>query len=123
MAPNPRSEMSENPSTQRVLMWSVSSSLADTLFNWSNVALVVGASLVLIGTIGAIKMGAIREHFSDLRISDNERATKTATAESDVAKANAAKANLRAAELEKESASLKADNLSLQTSLRQRRLS
>ena len=68
-------------------------------------------------------MGAVKEHFSDLRISDNERTTKTAIAESDVAKANAARANERAAELEKESASLEADNLSLQTSLRPRRLS
>lgn len=79
-------------------MWNISSSLADTFFNWSNVILIVGAAMVLVGTIGSIKMGGIREYFADLRISDNERATKAAIAESDVAKATAAEANARALE-------------------------
>lgn len=85
-------------------MLDVSSSLADSLFGWANVVLIVGAALVLIGTIGSIKLAAVREHFSDVRISDNERETKTAIAESDVAKADAAKANVLAAELEKAAA-------------------
>lgn len=81
-------------------MWNVSSSLADSLFSWANVVLIIGAALVLIGTIGSIKLAAIREHFADLRISDNERATKEAIAVSDVAKENAAKAAERAANSE-----------------------
>jgi hypothetical protein len=88
----------KRPSTHKVFMWNVSSSLADTLFNWSNVILVIGAAMVLIGTIGAIKMGGVREYFSDLRISDNERATKAAIAESDIANASAAAANAKALE-------------------------
>jgi hypothetical protein len=71
-------------------MWNISSGAADFLFSLSNVVLVVGAAAVLIGTIGSIKMGAVREYFSDIRISDNERETS--------------KANVRAAGLEKEAA-------------------
>lgn len=104
MAIKPSDERVKNPITQRVLMWNISSPLADSLFSWSNVVLIIGAALVFIGTIGSIKMAAIREHFADIRISDNERATKGAIAESDVAKADAAKANERAAELEREAA-------------------
>jgi hypothetical protein len=71
-------------------MWNISSGAADFLFSLSNIVLVVGAAAVLIGTIGSIKMGSVREYFSDIRISENERETS--------------KANVRAAGLEKEAA-------------------
>jgi hypothetical protein len=109
MAANPAITTNRTPKTVRVLMWNVSSPMADFWFTVSNVILIVGALAVFVGTIGSITMGAAKEHFSDLRISENELATS--------------KANRRAAELEKEAASLEADNLSLQTSLRPRRLS
>lgn len=116
MATSARKETDKNPSTQRVLMWNVSSTLADTLFNWANVVLVIGAAMVLIGTIGSIQMGAVKEHFAEIRISDNERATKTAIAESDVAKAageaakaDAASANARALEAQVALEKFKAD--------------
>ena len=79
---------------QDMLMWNISPSAADSLFNWSNVILIVGAAAVLLGTIGSIKFAAIREYFADLRISENERATTEAIAESDKAKAESAKATL-----------------------------
>jgi hypothetical protein len=77
-----------------MLIWDISPSAADSFFTWSNVVLIVGAAAVLLGTIGSIKFAAIREYFADLRISENERATKEAIAESDKAKAEAAKATL-----------------------------
>lgn len=77
-------------------MWDISSSAADSLFAWSNIILIVGATLVLIGTIGSVKLASIREYFSDLRISDNERATTEAIAEAASAKAASAEANARA---------------------------
>jgi hypothetical protein len=79
-------------------MWNISSSAADALFAWSNIVLTVGAAAVLVGTIGSIKFAAVREHFADIRISDNERATKQAIADGDKAKAAAAEANARALE-------------------------
>jgi MoxR-like ATPase len=53
----------------------------------------------LLGTIGSIKFAATREYFADLRISENERATTEAIAESDKAKAESAKATLALAKL------------------------
>ncbi len=89
-------------------MWNISPSLADSLFAWSNVILVIGAALVLIGTIGSIKTGAIREYFADVRISENERETRRATADSDLAKEAAAKANAVASQAQLELVKLKA---------------
>ncbi len=83
-------------------MWNVSSSLADTLFAWANVALIIGAALVLVGTIASIKTAAVRERFADLRISDNERETKRAIADLNAAKSETAKAQLETERLKKE---------------------
>jgi hypothetical protein len=85
----------ENAKTARVLKWNVSSPVADLLFNLSNILLVIGAAAVLIGTIGSIKIGAIREQFSNERIAANEAATARAIAESDIAKAENAKTELK----------------------------
>jgi hypothetical protein len=90
-------------------MWDVSSALADSLFAWSNVVLIVGAAAVLIGTIGAIKMAAVREHFADLRISENERSTAHAMAEAATARETTEK--------------LRAANLALEAQIQPRRLS
>jgi hypothetical protein len=78
-------------------MWNVSSSMADLLFSLSNLVLIVGAALVLLGTIGSIKMNGVREMFSNERISANEATTAIAIAESDKAKAEAANARLELA--------------------------
>jgi hypothetical protein len=90
-------------------MWDVSSALADSLFAWSNVVLIIGAAAVLIGTIGAIKMAAVKEHFADLRISENERSTAHAMAEAATARENTEK--------------LRAANLALEAQIQPRRLS
>jgi hypothetical protein len=79
-------------------MWEISSPLADRLFAVSNAALIIGAAMVLIGTIGAIVLSGIREQFSNARLSDNETKTAQAIAESDTAKKGAAEANARALE-------------------------
>ena len=81
-------------------MFNVTPSSANLWFDVSNVALVLGAAAVFLGTYGAITMGSIKERFADERISENVVAT---------AKANevAAKANERAATLEKEAAAMR----------------
>jgi hypothetical protein len=84
--------------TVRLLMWEISSPLADRLFAVSNAVLIIGAAMVLIGTIGAIALSGIREQFSNGRLSDNETKTALAIAESDTAKKGAAEANARALE-------------------------
>jgi hypothetical protein len=79
-------------------MWEISSPLADRLFTVSNVVLIIGATMVLIGTIGAIVLSGVREQFANARISENETKTAQAIAESDSAKTGAAEANARALE-------------------------
>jgi hypothetical protein len=79
-------------------MWEISSPLADRLFAVSNAVLIIGAAMVLIGTIGAIVLSGVREQFSNARIFDNEVKTAQAIAESDTAKKGAAEANARALE-------------------------
>ena len=85
----------------RVLMSVVSSSLADFLFALSNVVLIAGAAAVLVGTIGSIKMGAVREQFANERISANEAATSAANARAAEANAHAAELELKVAEARK----------------------
>ena len=80
--------------------WSLQA--ANEILGISNIALILGAALVLAGTVGAIRAGAVRDRYADERISSNE--TRTA-----LANENAAKANERAADLTKQSAVLQVD--------------
>jgi hypothetical protein len=82
MATNPTTNTLTKPKTVRVLMWDVTAPWVDFLFNVSNVVLIVGALAVLLGTIGAIAMGAAREQFANERISANEAETARANNES-----------------------------------------
>jgi hypothetical protein len=130
-----------NPRTVKVLIWTVTEPLANSLFFWSNALLIVGAAAVLIGTIGAIGMGAAKEQFSNERIAANESLTALANAEAEKAKEGSAQANKaasearlaaveanervaaaneRAAALEKEAAEFKAEAASLRAGLAQR---
>jgi hypothetical protein len=60
----------------------ISSEWVDRLFAVSSMVLILGAALVLIGTIATIVMSGIREQFSSERISANEAATASAVADS-----------------------------------------
>jgi hypothetical protein len=75
------------PRTVKVLMLTVTESLASSLFNWSQVILAVGAAAVLLGTIGAFAMGFAKEQFANERIAVNE--AETASAVEGASKANA----------------------------------
>jgi len=86
MATTDSATTAKKPRTVKVLMWTVTEPWADFLFNLANVVLIVGAAAVLLGTIGAIAMGAAKEHFSSERISANE--TETARANESAAIAN-----------------------------------
>jgi hypothetical protein len=80
--------------------WSLQT--ANEILGISNIALILGATLVLAGTVGAIRASAVRDRYADERISNNE--TRTA-----LANESAAKANERAAELTKQAAALEVD--------------
>jgi len=72
-------------------MFDLSQEMADSVFGLSNIALTIGAALVLVGTAGAFWSGGIRDKYSDERITSNEAKTAQAVAE-------AAQANQRAEE-------------------------
>jgi hypothetical protein len=111
MAMTESTQTTKKPITVRLLMWDISSSLADRVFALSNLILVVGAALVLIGTIGAVVLSGVREQFSNERISANEKSTVEAIAETEIAKKGAAEANARAAEANLELARMKAPRI------------
>jgi hypothetical protein len=83
--------------------------LAGLWFDIFNGVLLLGAFLVLLGTWGTIKTGAIKEKFSDERVAANEAETKRAVADSDAAKEGTAKANERIAELSTQAEQLRKD--------------
>src|SRR4051812_42960759 len=85
----------------------ISSDAANFIFTWSNVALVVGAILALLGTLGVFWAGGIRERYGDERL---------ASAEAKVAQANADAAESRK---EAELAKLQTEKLKQQLSWRQ----
>lgn len=88
-------------------MFNISSTTADTIYNYSNIALIFGTTIALIATIGAIYSGSIREQYSNERTATNERLTIVAKADAARAIESAAKSNLRAAEIEKQNLELK----------------
>ena len=67
-------------------MFSITSQVADAIYTWSNVLLVLGAILALTGTAGVFWSGGVREKFADERISANEAETAKAKAETAQAK-------------------------------------
>lgn len=75
-------------------MFNISLNIANTLYGISNVALGFGALLVLLGTLGSIWSGGIRERFSDERIARDESQTATANERAAVAELQAAQARL-----------------------------
>jgi hypothetical protein len=73
---------------------------ANALYGWSNAALIIGGVLVLLGTIGAFWSTAIRERYSDERISRNEADAAKANEHSRALEVELAKTNERAAKAE-----------------------
>ena len=98
MAMTESQQTKTKPRTVKVLMFTVTESLANTLFLLANIVLIAGAAAVLIGTIGAIAMGSAKEQFANERISANETETARAKADAETAKEGAAQANARALE-------------------------
>jgi hypothetical protein len=89
--------MTTNPNmfTKFISIFALSSQAADRLYGIANIALIVGALIVLVGTILAIWTSGVRERYADIRISNNE-------AETESARRDAAQAIERAASLEKD---------------------
>jgi hypothetical protein len=79
-------------------MFDVTSEGANFWFDAFNVMLFVGAFAVALGTYGSIKMGAIKERFSEERTAGLETQTAQANAALGTAQADIAKANARIAE-------------------------
>jgi Tfp pilus assembly protein PilX len=82
-----------------VSMFNISLPQANALYNIANIVLILGAFLVLLGTIIAIWTGGIRERFADERMSNNETETARAKADAAQADAHAAEVNLELAKL------------------------
>jgi len=80
-------------------MLDISLPTANALFGLSNLALIIGGTLVLTGSVGVFWSGSIRDRFADERARGNE--TKTAVAVADSARANESNTRLQL-ELEKE---------------------
>lgn len=85
-------------------MPTISSPLANFLFDLANVVLSVGAAAVLLGTLGVVWMGSVKERYSDERIAANEAKTATANAAAEQAREGASQAEERAGEANKEAA-------------------
>lgn len=62
-------------------MFNVSLPVADAVFTWANVILVVGAVLAFVGTAAVFWSTGIRERYADERIAANEAETAKAKAE------------------------------------------
>lgn len=95
-------------------MFNISQDTADSIYTYSNIALIIGAIITVIATIGVFYSGGIRERYSNERIASNERLTAAAQAEAAIANENAAKAsesaaqsNLKAAEVERQNTELR----------------
>lgn len=89
-----------------ISMFNLSLPLSNAIYVISGGLIIIGAVFGLIGTIGAIWSGALRERYADARLSDNEK--ETAQAKSVAALANEQTAQLKieasglAIQLEKE---------------------
>lgn len=111
-------------------LFNISQPLADDLFGWSNVFLIVGAFLVFFGTIGVVWTGGIRERYADERISKNEAETASAKSAAAVANESAASANERTEQLRQTNLEVqrqlereRAERLHLEASIAPRRVS
>lgn len=88
---------------------------ANVLFGLSNIALIVGTVLALVGTIGIFWTTGIRDRYADERISNNEAQTATANR-------GAAEATERANALAKEAEHERLERLKLEAEIAPRRL-
>ena len=75
-------------------MLNISLPVADAVFTWSNVILVIGAVLAFVGTAGVFWSTGIRERYADERIAANE--AETAKAKAEAAQARLEQERLRA---------------------------
>lgn len=111
------------PKRVRFLMFDLSASEANFWFNISNLILFVGAVAVAIGTYGTIKMGALKEKFSDERTTELENQTANAKAELGKAQVAIAEATVRAAEANRVAEQERLERVRLEAKLAPRRLS
>ena len=96
-------------------MFDLSRESANTVHALAGMALVLGALLVLIGTVGSIWSGGIRERYVKETISKN-------SAEAETAKMNAALASERAAELSKQAEEARLEQEQLKARMAWRRI-
>jgi len=87
------------PRAKMLSIFNISLPTANIIYTLSNLVLGLGALFVLLGTIGAIFSGGIRERFADERISKNEADTATANARAAEAEQRASEANLELARM------------------------
>jgi hypothetical protein len=103
--------------------------LASRLFDWSSIALAIGACIVFISTAAIVWFGIVKEHHWDvLRAHANEKIASVgleaakANAELGVAQADIAKAHSEIEKSKKETEGLRSANLKLEAQIAPRRL-
>ena len=77
-------------------MFDLSQETANSVFDLANLALIVGAALVLLGAITAIWTSGIRQRYANDQMAKSAADTAAANAEAERARADAARANLLA---------------------------
>jgi hypothetical protein len=87
-----------------ISMFDISERVANGIYDWSNVPLLVAAALVLVGTFGAVWSGGVRDKYNALRDAAHEEKIAAAKKESAEANASAAVANQAAGEANREAA-------------------
>jgi hypothetical protein len=99
MAIEPSDKVSKRPPMFRTFMGFCDLSLraANIVYGVANLALIVGAVLILAGTIAAFWSGGIRERYGDARLSKNEADTAEAMASASAANERAEVAGAEAA--------------------------
>jgi len=75
-------------------MFDVTLPVADAIFTWANVMLVIGAVLTVVGTAAVFWSAGIRERYADERIAANE--AEAAKAKAEVARARLEQERLKA---------------------------
>jgi hypothetical protein len=100
---------------RKLSMLDLSLPTANAFFGLSNVALILGSVLVVIGTVGVFWTTGIRDRYADERVSNNE--VRTA-----LANEGAARANERAEALAEEAERERLERLKLEAEIAPRRL-
>lgn len=104
-------------------MFEISLSTANTIYKFANIALIIGAVIVAVGTVAVYLASGVRDRYADERREMNE--TQTAAAKADATRANESTAKLEESNVKLQAAAEheRAERLKLEARIAPRRLS